>query len=128
MTRYPTLREVLELHRRAIEQSGGSLGIRDLGGLQSALAQPRQTFGGADLYPTPVDKAAALGFFLISNHPFIDGNKRVGHAAMALFLGWHGLNIEADVDEQEQIILAVAAGEMDRESFTTWLQDHVRER
>jgi len=77
-----TLRELIELHRRLIEQSGGSPGIRDLGLLQSAMAQPQMTFGGEDLYPTVVEKASAIGFSLIKNHPFVDGNKRAGHAAM----------------------------------------------
>jgi death-on-curing protein len=86
MIRYLVLIEVIELHRQIIEQSGGSLGIRDLGAVESALAQPRMTFGGEELYPTLVDKAAAIGFSLIMNHPFIDGNKRIGHAAMEVFL------------------------------------------
>ena len=81
-----TLSEVLELHRRIIRYSGGSLGIRDLNAIESAIAQPRMTFDGEDLYPTIVAKAAALGFSLIQNHPFIDGNKRIGHAAMETFL------------------------------------------
>jgi death on curing protein len=68
MIRYLTLVEVLNLHRQIIEQSGGALGVRDLGALESALAQPRMTFGGEDLYPTLVDKAAAVGFSIIMNH------------------------------------------------------------
>ena len=76
MIRYLTLVEVLNLHDQIIEQSGGALGVRDLSALESALAQPRMTFGGEDLYPTLVDKAAALGFSIIMNHPFVDGNKR----------------------------------------------------
>jgi len=74
--RYLTLGETLELYRKIIEQSGSSLGIRDLDALESAIAQPRMTFGGEDLYPTVVEKASALGFSLIMNHPFVDGNKR----------------------------------------------------
>jgi hypothetical protein len=71
--RHLTLGEVVELHRRLLEQSGGASGIRDLGLLESALAQPHATFGGAELHPTHIDKAAALGFALIANHPFFDG-------------------------------------------------------
>jgi death-on-curing protein len=74
MTRYLTLEEVLELHRLALRQSGGLEGVGDLGGLDSALAQPRMTFGGQELYPSLVEKAAALGFSLVCNHPFVDGN------------------------------------------------------
>jgi prophage maintenance system killer protein len=84
--RYLTLSEALELHRRVIGQSGGALGVLNLGALESAPAQPRMAFGGGELYPSIVDKAAALGFSLIQNHPFLDGNKRTGHAAMEVFL------------------------------------------
>jgi death-on-curing protein len=72
--RYLTLGEVLELHRQIINQSGGAMGILNLGGLESALAQPRMTFDGSDLYPSIADKAGALGYSLIQNHPFVDGN------------------------------------------------------
>ncbi len=122
---YLTLAELLVLYRRVMEQSGGAAGIRDRGGIESALAQPRATFGGEDLHPSLVEKAAALGFSLIRNHPFIDGNKRIGHAAMEAFLLKNGYEIQASVDEQEQIILAVAAGAMPRSEFTEWLRHHV---
>ena len=123
--RYLTLSEVLELHRRVIGQSGGTLGVLNLGGLESALAQPRMTYGGKELYPAVVEKAAALGYSVIQNHPFVDGNKRTGHAAMEVFLVLNGFEIQSSVDEQEKIILQVASGEMDREGFTIWLRDHV---
>ena len=123
--RYLTLSEALELHRRVIGQSGGALGVLNLGALESALAQPRMTFGGRELYPSIVDKAAALGYSLIQNHPFLDGNKRTGHAAMEVFLFLNGFEIQSSVDEQERIVLQVASGEMDREVFTLWLRDHV---
>lgn len=123
--RYLTLGEVLELYHRIIRQSGGSQGIRDLGALESALAQPRMTFGNQELYPTVVEKASALGFSLIKNHPFVDGNKRTGHAAMETFLVLNGFEIDASVDEQEQIILQVASGELERDEFTAWLSGHV---
>ncbi len=84
--RHLTLGEVVELHRRLLLASGGAAGIRDIRLLESALAQPAATFDGADLHPTLVDKAAALGFSLVANHPFVDGNKRIGHAAMEVFL------------------------------------------
>src|SRR5262245_31570860 len=107
-----TLDQVLELHRRLIEQTGGSVGVRDFGALDSAPAQPEMTFGGEELYPTLVEKASALGFSLVMNHPFVDGNKRVGHAAMEIFLVLNGHEISAGVDEQEGIILRLAAVEM----------------
>src|SRR5436189_5412364 len=105
MTRYLTLEEVLDLYEGVMERSGGSVGIRSLGGLESALAQPLMTFGGDDLYPTLVEKASALGFSLIMNHPFVDGNKRIGHAALETFLVLNGFEIQSSVDEQEKIIL-----------------------
>ena len=125
MTRYLTLNEVLELYRQVMIQSGGGVGIQNVGALESALAQPRQTFGGAELYPDLIAKAAALGFTIIQGHPFVDGNKRVGHAAMETFLILNGYEIEADVHEQEQTILRVAAGEMERDDLAKWLRDHV---
>jgi death-on-curing protein len=103
------------------------LGVRDLGALDSALARPRMTFGGEDLYPTIIEKAAALGFSLIMDHPFVDGNKRVGHAAMEVFLLLNGLEIDASIDEQERIILQVADGVMGREAFVAWLLTRTRE-
>jgi len=123
--RHLTLNEVLELHRRIIDQSGGSLGIRDLGALESALAQPRMTFEGVALYPTIVEKAAALRFSLIKNHPFVDGNKRTGHAAMEVFLVLNGFEIDASVDQQQKIILQVASGELERDALTRWLHRHI---
>lgn len=123
--RYLNLVEVLDLHRQIIEQSQGAMGIRDLGALESALAQPRMTFAGEDLYPTIVDKASALGFSIVMNHPFVDGNKRTGHAAMETFLILNGLEINAYVDEQERVILALALGELKRDMFTNWLQQSV---
>ena len=125
--RYLTLGEVLELHRRIIEQTGGSPGLRDLGGLESAIAQPRMTFEGEDLYLTLSEKAGALCFSLICNHPFIDGNKRVGHGAMAVFLLLNGFDIQAPVEEQESLILGVASGNISREQLVEWANAHINE-
>lgn len=126
MIRYLTLDEVMSLNRQILKQSGGAAGVRDLGSLESAIAQPMMTFGGEDLYPTLVDKAAALGFSLIMNHPFVDGNKRTGHAAMETFLVMNDLEIFASVDEQELVILSLAAGSLDREELTKWLESRVK--
>ncbi len=123
--RYLRLNEVLDIHRHILEQSGGLAGIRDFGALESALAQPKMTFEGEDLYPTLVDKVVALGYSLINNHPFIDGNKRIGHAAMEIFLVLNGFEIEASVDEQEQIILGTASGSVKREALKDWLVTHI---
>ncbi len=125
MTRYLTLKEVLEIHRQVIEWTGGTIGVCDLKALESAIMQPRITYGGEELYPTTEEKAAALGFSLVMNHPFVDGNKRTGHAAMETFLVMNGYEIRASVDEQEAVILRLARGELSREEFTDWLREHV---
>ena len=122
--RYLSLLEILELHEAIIALSGGLHGIRDIGALESAIDQPRQTFDETDLYPDLISKAAALCFFLVMNHPFIDGNKRIGHAAMETFLMLNGQEIKATIDEQERLILDLAAGNITREVFAKWLKDH----
>lgn len=124
--RYLNLGEVLELHRRIIETTGGATAIRDLGALESAVAQPRMTFGGEDLYPDLAAKAVALGFSLIQNHPFVDGNKRAGHAALETFLVLNGSELDAPVAEAEQVILEVAAGTQDRAAFLDWVRQRQR--
>jgi death-on-curing protein len=124
--RYLSLGEVVRLHQMLVESSGGALGVRDLGLLDSALAQPRATFDGRDLHATLLEKAAALCTSLVQNHPFVDGNKRVGHAAMATFLILNGVEIAATVDEQEQLILNLSAGLHSREDIAAWLQSHTK--
>jgi len=122
--RYLAISEILELHERLLASSGGATGIRDLGALESSVSRPHGSFGEQELYPDVLSKAAALGFSLVMNHPFVDGNKRAGHAAMETFLVLNGYEVDADVDEQEQIILSMAAGDLSREDFTTWLRQH----
>jgi death-on-curing protein len=124
--RYLSLGEILELYRRVMATSGGATGIRDQGALESAIAQPRMTFDGEELYTTLTDKAVALGFSLINNHPFVDGNKRLGHAAMEVMLVLNGFQIVADVDDQERTILAVASGTLDREGLGAWLTARIQ--
>ena len=123
--RYLTINETLEIYQLLMEQSGGATGLRDLNALESALAQPRATYDGNDLYPTITDKAAILCYLLVKNHPFVDGNKRIGHAAMEVFLLLNGYEIRADVDEQEGVILSIAAGQMERDAFTVWLDKFI---
>ncbi len=123
--RYLSFGEVVHLHQALLKESGGAAGIRDLGALESALAQPRATFGGVDLHASVVAKAAALGFSLALNHPFIDGNKRVAHAAMEVFLVLNGHELGGSVDEHERMMLTLAAGERTREELAAWLEQHV---
>src|SRR5262245_21189894 len=99
--RYLTLAEIVELHLLIAKATGGASGIRDLATLQSAIAQPKATCDKNDLYHSLTDKAAILCFALVQGHPFVDGNKRAGHAAMATFLLLNGFEIDATLDEQE---------------------------
>ena len=124
--RYLTIEEVLRLHDRVIERTGGSAGVRDRGALESAVAQPQMTFSGDDLYPTLPEKAAALGFSLAMNHPFVDGNKRTAHAAMEVFLILNGFEIRSAVDDQEAMMLSLATGILKREGLTEWLEQQIR--
>jgi death-on-curing protein len=126
--RYLTLGEVVALQQRIIAATGGARGIRDLGALESAVAQPRVSFGGEDLYLGVIEKAAALGFSLVMGHPFLDGNKRTGHAAMETFLVLNGYEVSAAVDEQERVILQLAAGELSRAGFLEWVRSRVLPR
>jgi death on curing protein len=122
--RYVSLGEILDLYSRMMAQTGGAPGVRDLSALESALAQPRMTFGDADLYSTIEEKAAALGFSLIANHPFVDGNKRIGHAALEVFLLLNGYELDATVDDAEQIIIGIAAGANSRDDLLRWVRKH----
>ena len=124
--RFLTVEEVIDLHARVIAQSGGSSGIRSREALESSVAQPRQAFGGDELYPSLTAKAAALAFFLVRNHAFIDGNKRIGHAALEVTLVLNGFELDAPVSEQEEIFLSLAAGTISREQLTAWVEEHVR--
>jgi len=120
-----TADEVVRLQQAVIARSGGLPGVEDRGLIESAVAQPRMTFGGADLYPGLVEKAAALGYSLACNHGFEDGNKRIGHAAMEVFLVLNGHEIAAPVDEQESVFLRLAAGQMSRDELTEWVRRYV---
>ena len=123
--RYLALGEVLALHEQLLQQTGGAAGLRDLGALESAVAQPRMTFGGKDLYPDLVTKAAALAFSLIQNHPFVDGNKRTGHAALETLLALNGQELNASIDDAEAIILGVASGAASRSDLEAWIRRSV---
>ena len=122
---YLTTDEVVRLHGLLIQQSGGSPGVRDRGLVDSAVYQPRATFGGHELHPTLAEKAAALGYSLAMNHAFVDGNKRIAHAALEVFLVLNGHHLDAGVDEQEAKFLALAAGQLSKPDFTDWVRTHV---
>jgi death-on-curing protein len=124
--RYLTVTEVLELYRQVMDKTGGTVGILSIDALESAVAQPRATFDGKDLYPSVVEKASALGYSLVMNHAFVDGNKRIGHAAMEVFLILNGFQVLAEIEVQEKIILDLAAGNLERDEFTHWLQEQTK--
>jgi death-on-curing protein len=123
---YLEVEDILDFHDDAIRRFGGDGGIHDLGLIESAVAQPQMTFDGNDLYPTIEEKAAALAFSLACNHGFIDGNKRVAHAAMAVFLDVNGFRVEADVDEQERVFMDLADHKVTRDELIQWIRTHLR--
>ena len=117
-----TLGEVLALHRRILAETAGAPGVRDLNALASAVAQQRVSAGGVDAYPSIIGKAAALAYSLVGNHGFIDGNKRISHAAMEVLLVLNGIEIPASIDEQERLMLSLAAGQVSRAELVEWLK------
>lgn len=124
--RYLTVSEVIELYRQVMDASGGTVGILSMEALESAVAQPRASFDATDLYATIIEKASSLCYSLVMNHPFVDGNKRVGHYAMETFLVINGYELDSSVDAQETIILQLASGKIDRGTFTDWIREHIR--
>ena len=121
---YLTAVQVLFIHARLLAETGGAPGVRDLGLLESAIARPRATFDGQDLYPDLYAKAAALMVGLVNNHPFIDGNKRVGVTAAGLFLVRNGLQLRVGNEELEQVTLAVAQGRLTVDQMAGWFAVH----
>ena len=117
-------RQVLLLHEQLVAETGGSAGVRDEGLLESALSAPFQGFGGVDAYPSIQQKAARLGYGLVKNHPFVDGNKRIGAHAMLVFLALNGIELEYTQRELADIILQVAAGRTDYDALFHWLIFH----
>lgn len=125
MIQYLSIEQVLRLHEHQIETFGGSRGLRDRGGLESAVARPAATFGGDDLYPDLASKVGALMHSLVMNHPFVDGNKRVGAMAAELFVEANGRRLLAGDEEFESMTLAVAIGEVDAESLAIWFRQRI---
>ena len=120
------LDEVISIHAEMIRRYGGSPGIRDPGLLEAAVAMPEATFGGEYLHHGMAAMAAAYLFHLVSNHPFIDGNKRVGAAAADVFLGMNGCHLAASQDEYAAFVLAVAAGQAGKDATIEFFREHMR--
>lgn len=119
-----TIEEVYALHAAALEAFGGMPGLRDLGMLESALAQPLMSFGGQSVYNSLWEKTASLGRSLVCNHAFVDGNKRVGFAAMAVVLRFNGYELVCTSDDAERMVLDIATGRFDLLQIAAWLEKH----
>ena len=121
---YP--KQVIYLYQQIIQQSGWTVGLRDEGLLESAVYRPQASSGGQDLYPDLFSKAAALGHSLISNHPFVDGNKRVGFEAMRLMLRLNGVDVHASLDAKFHFVMEIAQGKRTEQAIADWLKQHSR--
>lgn len=119
--------KVLLLHQLITEETGGDNGVRDFGLLDSALESVYQTFDGKELYPTKQEKGARLGYTLISNHAFVDGNKRIGMYVMLAFLQVNGIHIHPTNEEVARVGIAVAAGEMGYEELLEWVKTNTND-
>ena len=121
-----TRQEAESIHEILIEKFGGSKGTRDRGILESAINRPFQTFDQTELYPLPVDKAAAIFESIISNHPFVDGNKRTAYVLMRLILRQYDFDIFADQNEKYEFVVSAAKGEIKFDRIREWLTNHIR--
>ena len=121
--RFLSLEQVLAIHAEQVRRYGGGLGVRDLGLLKSALAMPQASFSGQYLHPTLHEMAAAYLFHLTQNHPFLDGNKRIGLAAAIAFLGLNDTWLESGPDELLEMVLSVARGEIGKPEIAVFLRD-----
>lgn len=122
--KYLTAEQVLFIHSRLIDTTGGIHGVRDIGLLESAVARPQSGFGGEELYPDLFHKAAAIMESLIKNHPFIDGNKRTAITAAGIFLGMNGYSLETSQKELEKFTLHMAIGKVSLHDAAEWFKKH----
>ena len=119
------VQETIRIQSQLITRFGGAHGVRDLGGLESAIARPYQTFDGIDLYPTPQAKACAVLESLAINHPFIDGNKRIAYTMYRLLLLNAGMDINADLEQRYGMVIAASMGEMRFEKLLEWTEQRL---
>ena len=118
--------QVLSIHTILIERFGGSEGVRDRDGLESALARPLATFDGKELYPSAIEKAAAILESIVTNHPFVDGNKRTGYVLMRLILLGSDLDIDATEEEKYDLVIAISKGESNIDEIKSWIGSRVK--
>lgn len=121
---YLSKESILDLHARTLKHSGGTPGVRDATMIDLALEQPRKTLAGQQVYGSLLDKATAMSYSIMQNRPFVDGNKRVGHLALSIFLRLNGHDLVASQAEQEKVILALGMGRMDPKHFVAWLRQN----
>ena len=124
--KYLSLESIRRIHENLVEAFGGDPGIRDLDALKSAHEEPLQWYADKELHPTIYQKAAALGHGIISNHPFVDGNKRTGATSMILLLEMNDFHFDASNDELVEEVLKIARGETTKKELTEWLKNHTR--
>ena len=120
------LNEVEKIHDILLEKFGGAKGIRDKGLLESSLNRPFQTFDGNELYPTPIEKAAAIFESIITNHPFIDGNKRTAYVLMRLMLKNNNLDIDLGQNDKYDFVIKAASGQLIFDQIKTWIEDNLK--
>ena len=120
-----TADDVIQIHSRVIQRSGGMDGLRDRAGLEAAVSAPMQSFGGQDLYSTTVEKITRLGYGLASNHAFVDGNKRIGAMMTQLLLKWNGFQMTLSSGELADMFIAIADGSAGESDLLAWIQRHL---
>ncbi len=121
-----SLDEVLQIHEILIKRFGGTSGLRDKNLLAASLQRPFATFDQAELYPTTIERGAAILESIVTNHPFLDGNKRTGYTLMRLMLLNENLDISASEDEKYEFVIAIAEGNFNFEEIRKWIQEHVK--
>ena len=126
--KYLSAQQVLFIHSRVVAETGGPLGLRDLGALQSAVNRPKMTLGGEDLYPDLFTKTAAMMESIIGNHPFVDGNKRVGVVAAGQMPYENGYRLVTTNEDFESFAMSVARGELDLPEIAAWLEANTQRR
>ena len=126
--RFLTLEEAIEFHRVSIEAFGGADGLRDSGALESALAMPKQGFGGERVHAFPFEMASAYAFHIAKNHPFVDGNKRTALMCCGAFLRMNGWDLVSEGEQAADAIISLVTGSIDKAGFARWLDEHCRAR